>query len=304
MGKNALLPAGAGSRGGAARLRADGLHLGGCYVADQGAAALGAALSAGARLTTLDLSANGVADAGAVALADCLASAGALQTLLLGGNNIGDAGGVALGDALGPARLHTLDLKENGRRRRRGRGAAPWSDQSAHLQAQPDHRAGWYRGALRHGAALRAKLRALRRGRADESRARLPARGPAAGAQVSLGQVELELKAAVAEREANEGKVHAGGGGAPRALLRPSRKPPRPRRCGWRWVLPRSRRASLRAPAPWPCARPSRRRRRRVSRRPSRHAAARARAHGAARRRRPVGRKWRTARSLWSCHDS
>ena len=80
LGKNSLLPAGASALAAALPGCAlTELHLGGCYVADQGAAALGAALSAGARLTTLDLSANGVADAGAAALADCLASAVALQ---------------------------------------------------------------------------------------------------------------------------------------------------------------------------------------------------------------------------------
>ena len=61
-----------------------------------------------------------------------------------------------------------------------------------------------------YATALRceAKLRALRQGRADESRARLHEQVVRLqGAQASLGQVELELKAAVAEREANEGKV-------------------------------------------------------------------------------------------------
>ena len=80
-----------------------------------------------------------------------------------------------------------------------------------HLQAQPSLTTLELAGTeVPYATALRceAKLRALRRGRADESRARLHERAVRLqGAQASLGQVELELKAAVAEREANEGKV-------------------------------------------------------------------------------------------------
>ena len=56
----------------------------------------------------------GVSGAGAAVLVDALIAAGGLRELNIGHHLLGDAGGVALGDALGPARLHTLDLKDNG----------------------------------------------------------------------------------------------------------------------------------------------------------------------------------------------
>ena len=59
--RNSLLPAGASALAAALpRSSLLELNLSGCHASDQGAAALGVALSGKSRLTSLDLSANGV----------------------------------------------------------------------------------------------------------------------------------------------------------------------------------------------------------------------------------------------------